>query len=84
MTGYFYRDLAPAVFSALEEMPVVVITGLRQTGKTTFLRKQPGLARRRYVTFDEFPQLAAAKSRRKYTSATPVWPATSPDWSDPI
>jgi predicted AAA+ superfamily ATPase len=39
----------------------VVITGLRQTGKTTFLRKQPGLARRRYVTFDEFPQLAAAR-----------------------
>jgi len=62
MTDYFHRDLTPTVFSALEEMPVVVITGLRQTGKTTFLRKQPGLARRRYVTFDEFPQLAAAKS----------------------
>jgi predicted AAA+ superfamily ATPase len=44
MTDYFHRDLAPTVFSALEEMPVVVIIGLRQTGKTTFLRKQPGNA----------------------------------------
>jgi len=42
-------------------MPVVVITGLRQTGKTTFLRKQPGLAWERYVTFDEFSHLAAAR-----------------------
>ena len=62
MTDYFDRDLAPAVISALEEMPVVVITGMRQTGKTTFFRKQPGLTKRRYVTFDDFPQLAAAKS----------------------
>lgn len=62
MTDYFIRDLAPTVISALEEMPVVVITGMRQTGKTTFLRKQPGLTKRRYITFDDFPQLAAAKS----------------------
>jgi uncharacterized protein len=62
MTDYYHRDLASTVISALEEMPVVVITGMRQTGKTTFLRKQPGLTKRRYVTFDDFPQLAAAKS----------------------
>ena len=43
-------------------MPVVVITGMRQTGKTTFLRKQAGLTKRRYVTFDDFSQLAAAKA----------------------
>jgi len=62
MTGYFHRDLAPTVISALEEMPVVVITGMRQTGKTTFLSKEPVLSKRRSVTFDDFPQLAAAKS----------------------
>ena len=62
MTGYFQRDLAPTVISALEEMPVVVITGMRQTGKTTFLSKDPVLSKRRYVTLDDFPQLAAAKS----------------------
>jgi predicted AAA+ superfamily ATPase len=46
MTDYYHRDLAPTVISAIEEMPVVVITGMRQTGKTTFLRKQPGLSPR--------------------------------------
>lgn len=62
MTQYIQRDLAPAVLSALEDMPVVVLTGLRQTGKTTFLQKQSGLDQRHFVTFDDFAQLAAAKS----------------------
>ena len=57
MTGYFHRDLAPTVISALEEMPVVVITGMRQTGKTTFLSKEPGLTKSRHVTFNGFFQL---------------------------
>ena len=42
-------------------MPVVVLTGMRQTGKSTFLQQEPGLKRRRYVSFDDFAQLAAAK-----------------------
>ena len=62
MTQYFERDLAANVFEALGQMPVVVITGMRQTGKTTFLQKQPGFEERRYVTFDDFAQLAAAKT----------------------
>ena len=62
MTPYFERDLAPALLAALEEMPVVVVTGLRQAGKTTFLQRQNGLEQRRLVTFDDFAQLAAAKS----------------------
>lgn len=62
MTPYFERDLAPALLAALEEMPVVVVTGLRQAGKTTFLQRQSGLQERRFVTFDDFAQLAAAKS----------------------
>jgi predicted AAA+ superfamily ATPase len=62
MTDYFNRDLSSPVFEALGEMPVVVITGLRQTGKTTFLQRQPGFGQRRYVTFDDFAQLEAAKS----------------------
>jgi len=62
MTAYLERDLAPTVLSALREMPVVVITGMRQTGKTTFLQKQLGLEQREYVTFDDFSQLEAAKS----------------------
>ncbi len=62
MTEYFNRDISKAVLEALKDMPVVVVTGMRQTGKTTFLQKQPGLEHRRYVTFDDFAQLAAAKS----------------------
>jgi len=62
MTGYYERDLSQAVLAAVREMPVVVITGMRQTGKTTFLQKQPGLDKRRFLTFDDFPQLASAKS----------------------
>ena len=35
---------------------------MRQTGKTTFLRSEPDLAHRTYISFDDFAQLEAAKS----------------------
>ncbi len=62
MTTYFERDLASTVLSALKNMPVVAITGLRQTGKTTFLQHQFPPQSRRFITFDDFAQLSAAKS----------------------
>lgn len=63
MTGrYLARDLAAAISDALEVLPVVALTGMRQTGKTTLLREQPGLRARRYVTLDDFGQLEAARS----------------------
>jgi predicted AAA+ superfamily ATPase len=43
-------------------MPVVAITGLRQTGKTTFLQHQFPPGSRRFISFDDFAQLSAAKS----------------------
>lgn len=61
MTEYYPRDISDAVISALENMPVVVLTGMRQTGKTTFLRSEPGLEDRIYISFDDFSQLDAAK-----------------------
>ena len=61
MTVYFYRDSSSAILRALEAMPVVVITGMRQSGKSTFLQNQPELKKRRYVSFDDFAQLASAK-----------------------
>lgn len=61
MTRYFQRDIARTVVKALDEMPVVVITGMRQTGKSTFLYMQPQLENRRYYTFDDFAHLEAAK-----------------------
>jgi hypothetical protein len=42
-------------------MPVVAVTGMRQTGKSTFLQLQPELRGRRYRTLDDLSQLAAAK-----------------------
>jgi len=62
MTKYYPRDIADAVSIALENMPVVVVTGMRQTGKTTFLCSQPEMSNRTYVSFDHFAQLEAAKS----------------------
>jgi predicted AAA+ superfamily ATPase len=61
MTAYLERDIAPTLLEALKEMPVVVLTGMRQTGKSTFLQQQQGLKKRKYITFDDFEHLAAAK-----------------------
>jgi predicted AAA+ superfamily ATPase len=61
MTAYLTRDITSTVLSALKDMPVVVITGMRQTGKTTLLRHEHKLEHRRYITFDDFAQLQAAK-----------------------
>lgn len=62
MTEYYERDIASAVSAALHDMPVTVITGMRQTGKSTFLQNNRGLKTRRYVSLDDFAQLEAAKS----------------------
>ena len=59
---YFRREIGNQIHNALNEMPVVVITGMRQTGKSTFLQRQPELKNRRYITFDDFAYLEAAKS----------------------
>ena len=62
MPEYYARDISAEVIRTLKSMPVVVVTGMRQTGKTTFLRSEPGLSGRAYVSFDDFAQLEAAKS----------------------
>lgn len=62
MTAYVERDIASVIPAALRDMPVTVITGMRQTGKSTFLQNNPKLKNRRYVTLDDFAQLEAAKS----------------------
>ena len=62
MTAYHPRALGSLVRGALAQMPVVVVTGLRQSGKSTFLQYERGLAGRRYLTLDDPAQLAAARS----------------------
>jgi predicted AAA+ superfamily ATPase len=61
MTGYLPREIADVVHQALASLPVVALTGMRQTGKTTFLREQPELRGRRYLTLDDFALLEAAR-----------------------
>lgn len=61
MTFYLRRELAPLVQRALTSLPVVVVTGLRQAGKTTFLQQEPALQGRRYLTLDDFNILEAAR-----------------------
>lgn len=58
---YRPRHIINQIVNALADMPVVALTGMRQTGKSTFLRQQAELQGRRYVTLDDFAQLAAAK-----------------------
>ncbi|PIV66117.1 MAG: hypothetical protein COS10_07890 [Nitrospirae bacterium CG01_land_8_20_14_3_00_44_22] len=60
-TKYIRREIGTLLLNALNEMPVVVITGMRQTGKSTFLQRQSELKNRRYITFDDFAHLEAAK-----------------------
>lgn len=61
MTDYHPRAIASQIRAALGDMPVVVVTGMRQTGKSTFLQQQKELQGRRYITFDDFEYLEAAK-----------------------
>ena len=60
MGTYLHRELCPTIHRALETMPVVVITGMRQVGKTTLLKNDPELKQRRYLTLDDFPTRQAA------------------------
>lgn len=47
----------------MRQLPVVVLSGLRQTGKSTLLQNEAGLARgHTYRTLDDFATLAAARS----------------------
>lgn len=61
MTEYVPRELTHLVERALATLPVVVITGLRQAGKTTFLRHTPSLRHHRYQNLDDYATLEAAR-----------------------
>jgi predicted AAA+ superfamily ATPase len=61
MTDYLPRALGAPVREALSSLPVVVVTGLRQSGKSTFLQQEAGLRDRLYVNLDDFAQLETAR-----------------------
>lgn len=61
MTDYLPRELSPLLHQALKTLPVVVVTGLRQAGKTTFLQHDERFQSRRYLTLDDYTTLEAAR-----------------------
>jgi predicted AAA+ superfamily ATPase len=61
MTKYLNREIEPFIDKALKSMPVVVLTGMRQVGKSTLLQKASSLQKRKYITLDDFPILEAAR-----------------------
>ena len=55
------RLLQPKLERALGVLPVVVVTGARQTGKTTLVHHVGDPGRRRFVTLDDFDALEQAR-----------------------
>lgn len=58
---YVGRDIAEQVASALRTMPVVVLSGPRQSGKSTLLQREPSFRDRRYVSLDDMVLLGQAQ-----------------------
>ncbi|MBN1224584.1 MAG: ATP-binding protein [Candidatus Aminicenantes bacterium] len=62
MTIYRQREISVTITHTLKNMPVVVLSGMRQTGKSTLLLNQPELRKRKYLNFDDFAVLEAARN----------------------
>ena len=61
MTHFKKREISSSLVSAVESMPVVVLSGMRQTGKSTLLQNLPEFQNTRYATFDDLNTLEAAR-----------------------
>jgi len=57
------RLIAPRIAGALRHFPVVVLTGARQTGKSTLVSSPPLGNRRTYRSLDDFDVLERAQNR---------------------
>lgn len=63
MTEYLLREITPRLERAQRQLPVIVVSGLRQAGKSTLLQNEPALAKKHvYRTLDDFATLAAAQA----------------------
>lgn len=55
------RYASRVLSASLDVMPVVVVMGARQTGKSTLVRRHPRLRPRPYLSLDDFDLFATAK-----------------------
>ena len=63
MTSYLPREMAARLERASRSLPVIVLSGMRQTGKSTLLQHERGLTKgRTYKTLDDFATLAASRA----------------------
>jgi|GEM_PF-7132303 len=53
MTKYRPREISETLIKSLKDMPVVVLSGMWQTGKSTLLLNEPKLKKRKYLSFEE-------------------------------
>jgi len=60
-SGLLPRYLADALERALKVMPIAVVTGARQTGKSTLVHQPPFKENRTYYTLDDFDVLDQAE-----------------------
>lgn len=58
---YVRRELAGTLKRALEVVPVVVLTGMRQVGKSTVLVNEEAFYSRPYFTLDDYANMRAAR-----------------------
>jgi predicted AAA+ superfamily ATPase len=59
--AFIPRLLAPTIEEALRQFPIVVLTGARQTGKSTLAQHLPSAEGRLYRTLDDLDVLARAE-----------------------
>lgn len=59
---YKSRWLADTLRKAVEDHPIIVLTGARQVGKSTLLRNEFPFAKWKYLTLDDFDTLAQAQT----------------------
>jgi uncharacterized protein len=63
MTTYLPREISSRMQRAMRQLPVIVLSGLRQAGKSTLLQNESTLVKgHAYRTLDDFATLAAARS----------------------
>lgn len=58
----FLRNISGTLEKALSRSPVVLLTGARQTGKTTLVKKIGQTKKYKYITFDDLRYLSAAQN----------------------